>query len=633
MYRNLRIIFLVIIIGFITTFISYLCVWRKPIDEYRVFKSRLFNPKIDSKLKQEYEYMGREYSCMLTVDVYTSKASSGLLTFRLSQVKHFPLKTINSPSVTPVIKKKSCPLSLVDLTKCLTRDGYLTQWEATVDTPGPLRLKIWRKTGEEWEVITESRVENAKAGLNRFRLDPPLNVHKGDYLGFYTAWNPGLFPVKIANTRGPSKKVYVPGDFYGKVQETKMIRDAEGSYDFKVLYSLFDTRNQESVSVPTTPGRALYRLKLPSNINLSDVELSIEASKGSLVFIVPDPKNILTGIGLYIKVNYVPSAVKAHAHLLTIDKKEIPKHTGFSIYEAIHDCDIRAVRQVLDARPDDISLINAQGLSPLAQACEEGCLKIVELLLKEDGPDINETDASGNTPLHFASGKGHDDIIKLLISQKAAVNAVNCHGDTPLFWAVNNNHISSAKLLIEHGAEVNQKNEYGWSPLHLSAYKGYQEMTGLLIDKGSEVNARDNQGVTAIFWAVDSLSNEVVELLLRKGATVDLADNQGWTPLHWAVNVASSAESKKIVRSLIDKGANVQVKDKFGQTPLFWVRNENCSDIVGLLVNKGADVNATNKWGFSVLDWAAENGDGELVEALVSRGANVSKLDPSRGIK
>jgi len=636
MDRNIkiRLISVVIIIGLIATFIAILCTWRKPIDERRLFKVKLFNPAIDSRLKQEYESMGREYSCMLIFDVYATKTSNGLLTFKLSKTGHFPVGIINVSPVAPVLKKKSCPLSIVDLTKRLIRGGYLTQWEVTADAPGPLGLKIWRKTGEEWEVVTESQIENAKAGFNRFRLNPPLNVRKGDYLGFYTAWNPGRFPVKIANKGVPSKKVYVPGDFHGKVPEATMIRDAEGNYDFKVLYSLFDTRNQESVSVPISSGRSLYRLKFPPSVNLNEIELSIEAPKGGLVFIVPDPKNILTGIGLYIKVNFVPSLVKAHGHVLAIDRKEFLKDTGFSIYEAIHDCDMRAVRQVLDVRPGDISLINAQGLSPLSQACKEGCLKLVELLLKEDDLDVNEIDVSGNTCLHFAAGKGDDDIIKLLISQGAAVNLVNRNGDTPLFWAVGNNHISSAKLLIEHGAKVNQKNEYGWTSLHISAYKGYLRMTDLLIDEGSEINLPDNQGATAIFWAIDSLSNQVVDLLLRKGAKVNLSDNQRWTPLHWAVNGASSIESDKIIQSLIDKGADVQAKDKFGQTPLFWVRNKNSSDIVGLLVNRGADVNATNKWGFSVLDWAEENQDGELVEALVSRGANVSKLvDHSRGIK
>ena len=630
MDRKLRTILIFVIagMGLIISFLVYWYAWRRrPVTEQWPYMVKLFNPTIEGKLKKKYEYMGCAYSCVLTFDVYATEASSGSLTFKLSRTKltpleiaavplsapvtHFPRDTDQDTAISPVVpmsKKGNYPLSILDLTKSLIRDGYLNQWEVAAAAPGPVRLKVWRKTAGEWEVVAESRVENATTGYNRFLLDPPLKVNQGDYLGFYTAWNPGLFPIRTVNTRRLSGKFYVKGDFQGKLPETAMIHDTEGSYDFKALYSLFNTADQESVSVSINPGRSLYRLKFPPAVNLNEIKLSITAAKGVSAFIMP----------AYLGIDFVPGDT---AQVPAVYRQENSNQARTTIDQAIHDGNVRSVREILAARPDDICLVNPEGLPPLAQACQEGDLEIVELLLQENGVDINEGDASGNTPLHFAAGKGRNDIIGLLISHKATVNAVNSHGDTPLFWAVGNNHINSAKLLLEHGAEIDHYDEYGWDPLHLAAYKRYREMAGILIEKGVEINTRDKQGATALFWAINASADEVVNLLLSNGAEVNITDNQKWTPLHWAVNTGPWPKNKQIIQALLDQGADVQARDKLGQTPLFWVKNDNCDDIVGLLVSKGADVQATNKWGFSVLDWAVENGDNELVKALVSRGA------------
>lgn len=609
-------IIVIVIIGLLAASFAGLRAWRKPVDEHSVFKVKLSAPMIGQKAEQEN-------SCVLIFDIDTTESSSGSLIFNLSQTEHLPRETSHvAPAAS--LNEGSYPLSIIDLTKCLLRDGCLNQWEVAADAPGPLRLKIWRKTGNEWEMTAESQVENAQAGLNRFNLNPPLNVQEGDYPGFYIVWNPGPFPVKVIKRQAPSSKVYVRGDFRGKVPESAMFRDNEGNYDFRVFYSLFDATNRVSASVSAHPGRAWYILELPPAVDLNGIELSIEASKGVSAFICPDPKNIITGIGLYAGIRYVPSASRPRVNAMVMDPRIQGRRAGRLMHDAISDWNIRKVRKILEACP--ICLINTEGRSPLAQACEEGAPEIVELLLRENAL-VNEKDSSGNTPLYFAAGKGYNDIIRLLISQKADVNAANCHGDTPLFHAVGNNHIESVKLLMGQGAYVNQRDEYGWTPLHFAADKGHLKITDILIDHGAEVNAQDNQGVTPVFWAIDASYGEVVELLLKKGATVNLSDNQGWTPLHWAVNRGD----KKIIQLLVNGGADVHAKDNLGHTPLFWVRNENGDDIVELLVNRGADVNATNLWGFSVLDWVMENGDGGLVEALLARGANLSKLDPSGG--
>ena len=40
-----------------------------------------------------------------------------------------------------------------------------------------------------------------------------------------------------------------------------------------------------------------------------------------------------------------------------------------------------------------------------------------------------------NTPLHWASLRGHKEVVVLLVEKGANVNAQDKHGDTPLYWA------------------------------------------------------------------------------------------------------------------------------------------------------------------------------------------------------
>ncbi|PRW20613.1 mitochondrial import receptor subunit TOM9-2-like [Chlorella sorokiniana] len=58
----------------------------------------------------------------------------------------------------------------------------------------------------------------------------------------------------------------------------------------------------------------------------------------------------------------------------------------------------------------------------------------------EEGHDVNEVEAAGNTPLHFACWQGWIEGCELLLSLGAKVNASNNAGDRPWHWARNAGH-------------------------------------------------------------------------------------------------------------------------------------------------------------------------------------------------
>lgn len=61
-------------------------------------------------------------------------------------------------------------------------------------------------------------------------------------------------------------------------------------------------------------------------------------------------------------------------------------------------------------------------------------------LLLQNSANVNATNKLGDTALHFASNKGHEDIVNKLIENGINVNVANNNSDTALHLAsVNSN--------------------------------------------------------------------------------------------------------------------------------------------------------------------------------------------------
>ena len=133
--------------------------------------------------------------------------------------------------------------------------------------------------------------------------------------------------------------------------------------------------------------------------------------------------------------------------------------------------------------PDLTESINEA--NALIIACKQGHENIVKLLIS-NGANVNFVDESGNSPLSYASENGHINVTKTLLENKADVNLANIHGITPLMEACENGHVDVAKVLIENGAYVNTKSNQGLTAIDLAVTNKYQEIENLLIKAGAK---------------------------------------------------------------------------------------------------------------------------------------------------
>ena len=130
--------------------------------------------------------------------------------------------------------------------------------------------------------------------------------------------------------------------------------------------------------------------------------------------------------------------------------------------------------------------------------------------------NINFTDQGGETALHKAAAGGHKDVVQLLLSKGALVDAMDMRENTPLHLAASGGHTSIVELLLSKGASLEAKDTYGWTPLHRAAYGGHTRTVRLLLSKGASAKAMNTDNRTPLDLAT---SSDIVKLLKSKATT------------------------------------------------------------------------------------------------------------------
>jgi uncharacterized protein len=264
----------------------------------------------------------------------------------------------------------------------------------------------------------------------------------------------------------------------------------------------------------------------------------------------------------------------------------------------------------------------------LVEAVRRGHMDVARDLVKQRA-DVNTPQPDGTTPLHWAVERSDKDMVSLLVGAGAKTNRANTFGVTPLSLACTNGDAAIVSILLRAGADPNTALRTGETPLMTAARTGRVEAVNVLIEAGGDVKAKEPlAGQTALMWAIAEGHTDVAEVLIEAGASVHEASKRGFTPLLFAARNGDVGMTKLLVSA----GVDVNEPSRDGTTALVIATIRSHVAYAKFLLDLGADPKKGP--GFTPLHWVAGDWNSELAgdkTAVRPEGTEWDRLLPLRG--
>lgn len=309
---------------------------------------------------------------------------------------------------------------------------------------------------------------------------------------------------------------------------------------------------------------------------------------------------------------------------------------------------------VVTSDPIETFVVDAKLKTP-HEYLEADCPKQALTIIKGDQTWIKRRDDYQRTPLHIAARYGFVDVVRWLLSHGANVNARAYNNFTPLLVT---EHPDVVKILLENKADINANDSSGRTALEkiASSYahcardpdsETYAErlrtITKILLDAGAEYDIRSAcylgdvarakvlvadkkqaRDTEAMRWAATYGHSRIVKLLLEHGADPEDADYGGLTVSYFAI------EHAHVLKLLFDAGADPRIRVKYegsgrgpqGTTLLHKAAVKGAVESAKLLSAKGIDVNQRSSRGTTPLHEACSAGHAPMVDWLINNRAD-----------
>ncbi|XP_051918207.1 ankyrin repeat domain-containing protein 27 [Hippocampus zosterae] len=186
-------------------------------------------------------------------------------------------------------------------------------------------------------------------------------------------------------------------------------------------------------------------------------------------------------------------------------------------------CDLQLSGKLNDPSVVTASSRDERGYTPLHVAAICGQAQLIDLLVSKGAP-VNATDYHTLTPLHLACQKGYQGVTLLLLHYEADADGQDNNGNTPLHLACMYGHEDCVKALVYYDVKrccLDLANDKGDTPLHLASRWGYEAIIRVLLENGAGVRALNNAAQTPVHCALNSkvltLLQEAQEQRCRNG--------------------------------------------------------------------------------------------------------------------
>jgi ankyrin repeat protein/serine/threonine protein kinase len=264
---------------------------------------------------------------------------------------------------------------------------------------------------------------------------------------------------------------------------------------------------------------------------------------------------------------------------------------------------------------------NDNAAEEFIRACRNGELDKVMDLAKKKLVNLQScTDEEHrDTPLHWASYYGHQDIVKYLVEEgNCDVECKNNFANTPLHRAAEGKQgsLEVVKYLInERGCDPMCRGQYDRTPLHHACKKGNLDVMKYLTSMKIDFQARDSKHhFSPLDLAAQYGTRDAVMHLIEE-RHVKTHSSKRYTPLHHA----AYGDKLDIVKYLIEENHYAaDVRGRWNRTPLHSACLKGRLNIVKyLIIERNVDPSCQEDNGETPLHSAATGGNELVVRFLI----------------
>lgn len=174
------------------------------------------------------------------------------------------------------------------------------------------------------------------------------------------------------------------------------------------------------------------------------------------------------------------------------------------------------------------------GVNDKTSLAEPLCHQQARMLTYKDGEASIIQDICG-TLLHYASLRGHIDVITELLLFAAYLDARDENGRTPLHLAALYGHDQVCDLLVSAGANVLSRDHENLSPIHCAIQKEYHRIVEIMIKQSASSDILLQDGGDLLDYACICSNAETIEILIAAGMDINLIDNDEWPTFFSAI--------------------------------------------------------------------------------------------------
>ncbi|XP_026472417.1 integrin-linked protein kinase-like [Ctenocephalides felis] len=222
-------------------------------------------------------------------------------------------------------------------------------------------------------------------------------------------------------------------------------------------------------------------------------------------------------------------------------------------------------------------------MEDIFQWCREGNAIQVRLWLDDTEHDMNQGDDHGFSPLHWASKRGHKNLVDMLVQRGARINATNRGDDIPLHLAAAHGHHDIVTILLRERADVNFTNEHGNTALHYACFWGYEAIAEELVRAGALVSLANKDGDTPLDKTKGSFAKRLHDMAIENGQELKKITfkDQSWLGLKTRSRDATLSRHRGINFS------ELTLHTKIADTPsgISWRGRWQKNDIVAKQIN------------------------------------------------